>query len=79
MGLRTSETQSFLGPVSEDAYQNKNSSRENDGTHNDLSEVLKGSGVLFPFLTVQANSLILVLVIAPGTHPIKLSLACQLT
>ena len=79
MRFRLSETDSFLGAVSEDAYQNKNPDREKDSTHDDLREVLKGSGVLFLFLTVQAYALILVFVIAPGTHPIKLSLSCQPT
>lgn len=51
--------------------------REKDSTHDDLREVLKGSRVLFLFLTIQAYALILAFVIVPGTHPIKLSLACQ--
>jgi len=76
MGLRTSKFESFPAAVIKDAHQEKNSTKENHNTHNDLREELKRSGVFCLFMAVQANALVLVVfVAAPETHPIKLSLA----
>jgi len=75
MWLGTSELNSFTTPVIEDDNQEKNAAEENHSTHNDLREVVKGGGVFFLLTRVQADTLILVLVFALGTHPVKLSLA----